>query len=1069
MPKFARYLFTLLITIAWGSNTFGQLYNFTNYTMEQGLPQSTVFCVMQDSRGFLWVGTEGGVARFDGTTFTVFDRTNGLPGNMARSIIETTNGKIWIGTDAGIALFNGTSWTTINQSDGLQGSTITKLAIDERGNVWAATNDAGVNVISTNNDSLSIKNFSRTQGLSSDFVLDILHDSKGVTWVAMLGGLSSITISNNQSKICNWADSLNFPSQYISCIDKDKEGNLWIGTLDAGAFQWKKNTSDFISYHYSNGITDSRIWDIFCDADGSIWFATEKSGIYRYNNNKIQNIGTQNGLPGNQIFCFYRDKNRNLWLGSVGQGLSMFQGFHLVHYTLDDGLPGNQIFAVKPDANGNLWIGSNQQGLASATFENDKMSSCIFSSKQGYKASNVISIDFDSRNNLLAGTRGQGLFRFENNQFNYITRADGLLNNNINCVYNSALGSIYVGSDLGFNEIAGQQIHTISEEQGLINPEVQTVIADKNQNIWIGTLGGLARFQSKTSEYRDFDEQEGLFDLGIHTLAVDKNNAIWIGTNNGIYQYNPITDTIIALASQGLNSKAINSLLFFNDTILIAGTNKGFNKIVFDSTIQKVQKVMAYDKSNGFKWSETNYNALCTDAQNHVWFGTFNGLTCYRPELEDNLTETPAVHFTDIRLSFNLVNWSEFGFETEAWSNCPRKLSLPHNQNHVTFDFVGVYFKNPEKVVFKYKLEPYENTWSPASINNSVTYPGLTDQSYTFSVIASSDGIHWSLPINYAFTIRPPFYKTWWFIALVLLVLIFALIVFILWREFQLRKEKIHLEKIVRQRTAEVVAQKHEIEKQKEEITDSITYAKRIQRAVLPGYENLEQNTADCFILFKPRDIVSGDYYWIERVENKLIVAAADCTGHGVPGAFMSMLGVSFMNKIVREQHIESPEKILGLMRANVIGSLKQGDHEGSTKDGMDMAVCIVDLNTLSMTFSGAYNSAIVISNNEANELKADRMPVGYHIIMNDYTPINLQLQKGDCIYLYSDGFQDQIGGPKARKFLKKNMRELLLDIHNKPFAEQHDILDKTIEDWKNHPEGKTDQMDDILIVGFSV
>jgi ligand-binding sensor domain-containing protein/serine phosphatase RsbU (regulator of sigma subunit) len=1037
--------------------------------MEQGLPQSTVFCVIQDSRGFLWVGTEGGAARFDGMHFEIFDRSNGLPGNMVRSILETTDGDIWFGTDNGIAIFNGTSWRTIAQPEGLQGSIITKLAFDNNGRIFAATNDAGVNIISTANNTFSIQNVSSAQGLSGDFVLDILPDADGKTWIAMFGGLSSITFKNNEAIISNWVDSLSLPSQYISCIDKDTEGNMWIGTLDAGAFLWKKNTSDFISYQYKNGITDSRIWDVFCDTDGSVWFATEKSGIYRFNNNRIQNIGLQNGLSGNQIFCLYRDKNQNMWLGSVGQGLSMFQGFQLVHYTLDDGLPGNQIFAIKPDAQGNLWIGSNQQGLAFATFDGDKMDSHIFSSKQGYNVSTITAIDFDNRGNLLAGTRGLGLLRFENKQFNYLSSTDGLLNNNINCVYNTPLGSIYIGSDLGFNEIAGQRIHAIAEEQGLINSEVQTIIADKNQNVWMGTMGGLARFQAKTSEYRDFNEQEGLFDLGIHALAADKNNAIWIGTNNGIYQYNPLTDTIIAFASAGFNSKVINSLLFFNDTVLIAGTNKGFYKIYFDAKIQNVSKVLAYDKSNGFKWSETNYNALCADAKQHVWFGTVNGLTCYRPELENAHVETPVVHLSDIRLSFNKVDWSAFGLETNAWGNIPQKLSLSYHKNHISFDFVGIYLKNPAKVVFKYKLEPHEKEWSPISKNTTVTYPGLTDQDFTFSVCASVDGIHWSIPLEYAFTINPPFYKTWWFLVLVGIVLLLALVVFIRWRELKLRKEKIHLEEVVCQRTAEVVAQKHEIEKQKEEITDSITYAQRIQRAVLPGFENLEKNTADCFILFKPRDIVSGDYYWIERFENNLIVAAADCTGHGVPGAFMSMLGVSFMNKIVREQHVESPDKILGLMRENVIGSLKQGDHEGSTKDGMDMSICQIDLTSLLMTFSGAYNSAIVISNAEAIELKADRMPVGYHIVMKDYTPISFQLKSGDCIYLYSDGFQDQIGGPQARKFMKKNMRELLLSIHKKPFAEQHDILDKTIEDWKNHPDGKTEQMDDILIVGFMV
>lgn len=295
---------------------------------------------------------------------------------------------------------------------------------------------------------------------------------------------------------------------------------------------------------------------------------------------------------------------------------------------------------------------------------------------------------------------------------------------------------------------------------------------------------------------------------------------------------------------------------------------------------------------------------------------------------------------------------------------------------------------------------------------------------------------------------------------------------YIRWREKKLVKEKNHLENIVKQRTAEVVAQKEEIEHQKQEITDSITYARRIQHAVLPGIEVLKQNTADCFILFKPRDIVSGDFYWIGKNKNQLIVTAADCTGHGVPGAFMSMLGVSFMNKIVNELKVNLPNEVLNQMRKNVITSLKQGDFEGSTKDGMDMALCIVNLDTLILSFAGAYNPAIVITNNTAIELKADRMPVAHHIVMEPFTPVDLQLNKGDCVYLFSDGYQDQIGGPATRKFMRKNLRELLVSINQKPFAQQRDILDNTIEEWRCNPaqvKGKTPQIDDILIVGFRV
>ena len=1068
---------TLFIGLFTTTTLVGQLYNFTNYGLEQGLPQSTVFAVLEDMQGYLWVGTESGIARFNGVQFTVFDRNSGLPGNVVRSIIETPAGEIWVATDKGIGIFDGQKWRQITIEDGLQGSAITKLALDLQGRVWAGTNDAGINIISKLNDSINIVNLNSNNGLSADFVLDIVHDKLGQTWIGMLGGVNVVVFVDTIPKIVNIEDSVTLPSNLISCIEQDCDGNMWFGTLDAGAFRLVKQVEGYKIDFFNNskGIGDPRIWDIYCDENRRVWFGSNDHGVYCLENGILKNITNKSGLPGNLILSIYRDRNRNLWMGSMN-GLSLFQGFELVHYTQDDGLPGTQVLAVKSNSDNSLWVGGDGEGLARIKFEHDKLNSQFFNSKSGYESKQIISLDFDSEGTVLAGTRGDGLAVYKNNRFRYIKAAEGLSDDNINCVFWSSLGSIYVGTDLGYNEIKNNRIYTIGEDDGLIHPEVQTIIADHEGNVWMGTMGGLAKFHPLSGNYRDFNEVEGLSDIRVHALAVDKQNQIYIGTTSGIFRYNAVSDTIMPLFGADVYAKTINSLLFYNDTTLMAGTSIGFKKILFDNNLEQPLKIKTYDKSNGFKFIETNMNAICKDDQRQVWFGTVNGLTRYNPDFEDTVQSIPVVHITNIRLSFENVNWSTEGFEIAGWSHIPNNLELSHSRNHITFDFDGIYLKNPEKVRFRHKLEPYDKAWSPSISGNSVTYPGLNDGEYTFMVSASIDGETWSEPTIYRFVIWPPFWKTWWFFISSILVLIVLMILFIRYREQKLMREKEHLELVVEERTAEIVAQKDQIQKQhelvtaqKHEITASITYARRIQQAILPGSDILTESTADSFILYKPRDIVSGDFYWIGRNENRLFVAAADCTGHGVPGAFMSMLGISFMNKIVREQKNEQPEVILGQMRDNVITSLKQGNYEGSTKDGMDMSLCVVDLDTLEMTFSGAYNPAIVISENEAIELKANRMPVGLHIKMEDFTPEIYQLKKGDCVYLFSDGYQDQIGGPTGRKYMKKNMREFLLSIHNKPFAEQKELLDNNIENWKQGGSRTEEQVDDILVMGFMV
>jgi serine phosphatase RsbU (regulator of sigma subunit) len=281
------------------------------------------------------------------------------------------------------------------------------------------------------------------------------------------------------------------------------------------------------------------------------------------------------------------------------------------------------------------------------------------------------------------------------------------------------------------------------------------------------------------------------------------------------------------------------------------------------------------------------------------------------------------------------------------------------------------------------------------------------------------------------------------------------------------------LEQIVKERTEEVVKQKDEIEAQRDEIadknrsiTDSIEYAKRIQTAILPSNEYAEEILPEHFILFRPRDIVSGDFYWMTKKNNRLVLIAADCTGHGVPGAFMSMLGVSFLNEIVNRHDIDSAGEILTQLRADVKKTLGQEGKEGEAKDGMDIALCIVDLENMKMQYAGAYNPMYLYRDNELLETKADRMPIGIYVKEKEsFTNNDIELKKGDVFYIFSDGFQDQFGGEDGQKFKTKNFKQLLLEIHQKPMAEQREILNTTVDKWR----GKWEQVDDIIILGIRV
>jgi serine phosphatase RsbU (regulator of sigma subunit)/Tfp pilus assembly protein PilF len=285
---------------------------------------------------------------------------------------------------------------------------------------------------------------------------------------------------------------------------------------------------------------------------------------------------------------------------------------------------------------------------------------------------------------------------------------------------------------------------------------------------------------------------------------------------------------------------------------------------------------------------------------------------------------------------------------------------------------------------------------------------------------------------------------------------------FLLFRAYRaIKRANILLE----EQNIEIKRQRDQIFQQKQEITDSIQYASRIQNALLPP-ESLLNQLADHFILYKPRDIVSGDYYWMTQKDGKTVILAADCTGHGVPGAFMSMLGISFMNEIVNKSDMTQPNKILNKLRENVVHSLHQTGEEGETQDGMDLALCVINNNKTKLQYSGAYNPLFLIRDNELIEYKADKMPIGiYKEKTGSFTNHEIDIREGDTYYIFSDGYVDQFGGPKAKKFMAGKFKDLLLSIFLKPMKEQKEILEKTLEDWK----GEIDQIDDILVMGFKI
>ncbi len=1075
----------ILISVVFisSSEISSQVNNFKYYSIEDGMPVSTALTMIQDSRGYLWLGTQGGgVSRFDGYIFSNFNNEKGLANNTVRTILEDSKGNLWFGTYDGISFYDGHLFRTINKDDGLSGTLVVKIYEDKQNNIWAGT-DEGLNKIQfiNNYDSVNIKTYSYIDGLSYNLIFDIYEDKYERLWLAFHGGgINILTFSDSSGLRVDKLFRGIIPSDIILCIEEDSEGNLWFGTRDEGVFKIEDFTDSSLgkikTFNINNGFPDNTVWDILSDNDGNIWFGTDKAGIVKYDQDQFRNYSIEQGFPDKQVLCLFQDSEENIWAGTFSSGICRLMGEHFCHYTEEQGLTNSQIYDIDQDAKGNYWLASHGGGLINITFYNDKPFFKSYTVDNGLPDNYINSIYITADNNIWLATKENGISKFDGKKFINYTEENHLVNNHVNCIMVDSREQVWSGTVGGISLLNDKGFFTINEESWeLPNNEVQTIIEDKKGNIWVGTLGGLAKFEGNTMT--TFDEEEGLYYKGIYALAEDAHGNIWIGTDGGgLFKYE--TDSqeekpIKLIADNSiLRSTNIVSLVFQNDSVLLVGTNVGFDKLVLDKK-GEIISAKNYYKSNGFIGMENNLNSILKDNKGNIWFGTVKGITCYKPELEKINTKPPINHLTELDLLFKNVDWTERADSLYPWNSLPQSLRLPHSENHLTFKWTGISLSNPENVRYKYKLDPVDKDWSPPRLFPEQTYSGIRPGDYSFMVISENENGIWNEePLTFDFTIKPPFYQTWWFISIMVVLVIIAIIAYIKYREKQLIREKRILEQKVNERTIEIRKQKTEIENQKDiieqkniDITDSIKYAKRIQDAILPSLQVIKDNLKDSFVLYLPKDIVSGDFYWVKEKNESLVIIAADCTGHGVPGAFMSMLGISFLNEIVENDNITSPEKILNSLRENVITALRQRGLETESKDGMDMAVCSYNRKLKRLSFAGANNPLYIVRNKELIQTRGNRMPVAIHIKMDDFTKYDIPIETGDSLYMFSDGYADQFGGPKGKKFKNKKFKQLLVDIQDENMITQKEILNKTITEWR----GELEQIDDIVVLGFKV
>ncbi|MEO9531165.1 MAG: SpoIIE family protein phosphatase [Crocinitomicaceae bacterium] len=577
-----------------------------------------------------------------------------------------------------------------------------------------------------------------------------------------------------------------------------------------------------------------------------------------------------------------------------------------------------------------------------------------------------------------------------------------------------------------------------------------------------------------TSRAQEMNVLEGLIDYGDSsnydqfTLALFNDN-LFIGTSNGLYEVNNKK-----LEPSHINDDHFNEEKLLIHRIINDENGKLWIEMFHNSGSDNEQAEFGFLTLDAgeLTWNSTAFNQVKEDvifsvkkARNGIYWLGGEEVYAYNENTKFTYNQPFKTFINRVFLNEDEV----FLYNTHYAEK--KEYVIDYDNNTLKFDFSCNAYLGGIANEYSYYLEGEDQEWSKWKNKPEAVYQRLAEGDYVFHVKAKNFYGVESEETSFTFSIAPPWYRTWW--AYLIYVCLFILLIYVAVR-LSIRRVKAQnerLEEIVEERTAEIAEQnatlehqKAEIEEKTNDILDSIKYAERIQTAILPPEDEMNQIfEGENFVLFKPKDIVSGDFYWAERFGQKAIFSAVDCTGHGVPGAFVSIVGFNGLNRTVNEFDLRMPGEILDKLTELVVETFSKS--ESQIKDGMDIALCTIDYETNKLYYAGANNPLIQIRNGELIEIKANKQPIGEFENRVPFTTHEIDIQKGDCFYVFSDGYADQFGGPKGKKFKGKTLKNLLLEMNDLPMNEQHIKLNEAFENWK----GDFEQLDDVCLIGVRI
>jgi ligand-binding sensor domain-containing protein/serine phosphatase RsbU (regulator of sigma subunit) len=1107
-----KQIWIVLVFLIFESMVHGQEGSFVHYGLKEGLSQSVVNYIFQDSKGYMWFGTQNGLNRFDGYNFSTFiskpyDNTT-IIDNWIYAICQDKYGKLWVATKKGLVRYSPKSNTFERieykpKNKIIANNAVNGLGIDSKGNIILNTKGY---LILINPETLQTQHFQtqlRIDGSVYDQNRPVAEDHDGNIWMGTQTGLACFNPVTSQFSYFGQDSKPSLNSNDITALCKADTGKMWVGTMNGLVLLDYRNNKVINYLGSKTNFPIKPVRSIVQHHDKSIFVATENSGII-----KLQNQGEfysimvyeqlnaePKSLSHNIVYSLFIDKSENLWAGTLN-GINRLdlkpKKFRLYRKNNLSGsvpLADNVIASIYKDKDNKIWIGTWGSGLNIYDLTSGRMQHFSSSSRGGSKLPDdfVHVIFLDKYQRKWIGTRnGLVIFDEKTRQFvdyrNFFPKYQfpGFNSNRIYCLTGTSWGDLYIGTANGLyvvNPQTGYVQSFFAESHNISGNLVYSVIEDEENNIWIATTNGLDHYNPLSGEFKNYRKSESnnlsIIDNFVVSLCLGPNHTIWIGTSSGLCTYDKSSQKFSNITSFPVT--VIYDMIKDNNGNIWLSSGLGLSMYDF-----KKKSFVHFETDDGLQGLEFNLKACYKAPDGELFFGGMNGFNSFYPDSIYKSKFNPPIVFTHVEKE-NKSGKHIINLEGK------NEIVLNHQDYLVAINFASLDYTNPNKISYAYELIGLSQNKIDYGNKRHLTFLNLPPGEYELKIYGTnSDGIWSTEPASLRMTVLPPWYRSIpaYFAYFILIVL--GIIFYIKLRERNLKQEKILLKKKVEERTneiwkqkEEIAAQKDEIEKQKNlvtlqrdqiarkniEINDSILYAKRIQAAVLPQDALFKELFSDYFVFFKPKAIVSGDFYWIRNMNGKCFIAVADCTGHGVPGAFVSMLGISFLNEIVQACQQISAGILLDKLRDKIKTTLQQTGKPNETKDGLDISLVILDPEKMQLEFAGANNTAFIVHNNAVIKLIADKMPIGIYMKEVAFNTIRMMYKPGDLIYLFTDGYSDQFGGIKRKKLMEQNFITLIESIHQLPMDHQKIKIEQHLLEW----QGVNEQVDDITIVGLKI